>query len=151
MQNRKFLTVYFSWSGHTRKAAEKIAAVTEGRLFEITPEEPYSKLYHACLIRAKKEHDSDARPAFTGSIEEISQYSDIVIGYPVWWYTCPQIILSFLEKYDLAGKNVYLFNTHVHTGAVGTDDVKRVCRGNVHDSIVGNHLTEDSIREWLGL
>ncbi len=90
-------------------------------------------------------------PAFAGGIADLSQYTDIVIGYPAWWYTCPMIVLRFLEQYDLTGKNVYLFNTHGGSGPVGTDDVKKLCSGTVHKSIDGNHLTQDTVREWLSL
>ena len=151
MTERKFLTVYFSWGGHTGKAARLIKEVTGGDIFELRPEKSYSKIYPICAAQAKKERDKDARPSFEGGIADISQYTDIVAGYPAWWYTCPMIVLSFLEQYDLTGKNVYLFNTHGGSGSVGTDDVKKLCRGNVHKSIDGNHLTEAAVREWLNI
>ena len=151
MTERKFLTIYFSWGGHTGKAARLIKEVTGGDIFELRPEKSYSKIYPICAAQAKKERDKDARPSFEGGIADISQYTDIVAGYPAWWYTCPMIVLSFLEQYDLTGKNVYLFNTHGGSGPVGTDDVKKLCRGNVHKSIDGNHLTEAAVREWLNI
>ncbi len=151
MTERKFLTVYFSWGGHTGKAARLIKEVTGGDIFELRPEKSYSKIYPICAAQAKKERDKDARPSFEGGIADKSQYTDIVAGYPAWWYTCPMIVLSFLEQYDLTGKNVYLFNTHGGSGPVGTDDVKKLCRGNVHKSIDGNHLTEAAVREWLNI
>ena len=151
MTERKFLTVYFSWGGHTGKAARLIKEVTGSDIFELRPEKSYSKIYPICAAQAKKERDKDARPSFEGEIADISQYTDIVAGYPAWWYTCPMIVLSFLEQYDLTGKNVYLFNTHGGSGPVGTDDVKKLCRGNVHKSIDGNHLTEAAVREWLNI
>ena len=151
MTERKFLTVFFSWGGNTRKAAVLITETTGGDMFELRPEKAYSKIYPICAAQAKKERDKDARPPFSGGIADISQYTDIVLGYPAWWYTCPMIVLRFLEQYDLTGKNVYLFNTHGGSGAVGTDDIKKLCRGNVHKSIDGNHLTETYVREWLEL
>ncbi|SEH83907.1 Flavodoxin [Ruminococcus flavefaciens] len=151
MPERKFLTVFFSWGGHTRKTAKMIAKTTSGDLFELKPEKAYSKIYPICAAQAKKERDKDTRPPYVGGIADISQYTDIVIGYPAWWYTCPMIVLSFLEQYDLTGKNVYIFNTHGGSGSVGTDDIKKLCKGNVHKSIDGNHLTEADVREWLNL
>ena len=151
MPERKFLTVFFSWGGHTRKVATLIAETTGGDLFELKPEKAYSKIYPICAAQAKKERDRNVHPAFAGGIADISQYTDIVIGYPAWWYTCPMIVLRFLEQYDLTGRNVYLFNTHGGSGSVGTDDVKALCKGTVHKSIDGNHLTEAAVREWLSL
>ena len=151
MPERNFLTVFFSWGGHTRKAAKMIAETTGGDLFELKPEKAYSKIYPICAAQAKKERDRNVHPAFAGGIADLSQYTDIVIGYPAWWYTCPMIVLRFLEQYDLSGKNVYLFNTHGGSGPVGTDDIKKLCSGTVHKSIDGNHLTQDTVREWLSL
>ncbi|SFX13773.1 flavodoxin [Ruminococcus sp. XPD3002] len=151
MPERKFLTVFFSWGGHTRKAAKMIAETTSSDLFELKPEKAYSKIYPICAAQAKKERDKNVRPSFQDDIADLSKYTDIVIGYPAWWYTCPMIVLSFLEQYDFTDKNVYLFNTHGGSGSVGTDDVKKLCRGNVHKSIDGNHLTEAAVREWLSL
>ena len=34
----------------------------------------------------------------------ISNYDTILIGFPVWWYFAPNIILIFLESYDFTGK-----------------------------------------------
>ena len=40
--NNKILIAYFSCSGTTRAAAEKIARATGGELYEINPPEPYT-------------------------------------------------------------------------------------------------------------
>lgn len=39
----KTLVAYFSAQGHTKAAAEKVAAATGGELFEIHPEQPYTE------------------------------------------------------------------------------------------------------------
>ena len=54
MPERKFLTVFFSWGGHTRKAAARIAEAAGGDLFELKPEKAYSKIYPICAAQAKK-------------------------------------------------------------------------------------------------
>ena len=38
--------------------------------------------------------------------------ADVVfLGFPIWWYTAPRIINTFLEEYDFFGKHVVLFAT----------------------------------------
>lgn len=145
----KMLIAYFSWSGHTKKAAEQIARATGGDLFEIVPKKKYSKIYPICAAQAKKEHDKDMRPEVAGKVENFDEYTDIVIGYPAWWYTCPMIVLSFLEQYDFTGKNVHLFNTHMGSGSTGTEDVRKHCKGNVSQSLDANSLTDEKIKNWL--
>ena len=35
----------------------------------------------------------------------------MIIGFPVWWYTAPRIINTFIESTDLKGKDIFLFAT----------------------------------------
>ena len=89
--------------------------------FKIDPVTPYSADYKKCTEVATKELNENARPEFkNASSLDISKYDTIVLGYPIWWGDVPMIINSFLEKYDLSGKNVYLFNTHEGSGNSGT-------------------------------
>ena len=105
-----------------------------------------------CAKAAKVERDKNQRPEFIGKIENFDEYTDIVIGYPAWWHTCPMIILSFLDKYDCAGKKVHLFNTHMGSHSVGSELIREHCKGEVFDSMDANKLKQDSqIREWLKL
>jgi flavodoxin len=144
----KFLIAYFSHQGHTRKVAEYIASVTGGDLFEIIPEKKYLPGY-ACLPRVAKEVKQDLRPEIRDRVDGFDQYTDIVIGYPAWDYTCPKIIQTFVELYDFSGKEVYPFDTHGGSGALGTDKIRESCNGTVHECKDGNHLTEEQIKQWL--
>lgn len=148
----KYLIAYYSWSGHTKMTAERIARVTGGNLFEIVPTEPYPRLYARCAIAAKAERDKNARPALIGTVENFDDYTDVIIGYPAWWHTCPMIILSFLEQYDFTGKRVHLFNTHMGSHSVGTELIREHCKGEVIESKDANELKQESqINAWLGL
>lgn len=148
----KTLIAYFSWSGHAKMTAERIARVTGGNLFEIVPVEKYPRLYARCAIMAKAERDKNARPALIGKIENFEEYTDVIIGYPAWWHTCPMIILSFLEQYDFTGKTVHLFNTHMGSHSVGTELIREHCKGEVIESKDANELKQESqIKAWLGL
>ena len=35
----------------------------------------------------------------------------VFVGYPIWWYDAPMIVLTFLEGSDLSGKTVIPFAT----------------------------------------
>ena len=132
--------------------AERIARVTGGNLFEIVPVTKYPRLYARCAIMAKAERDKNARPELIGKVENFDDYTDVIIGYPAWWNTCPMIILSFLEQYDFTGKKVHLFNTHMGSHSVGTELIREHCKGEVFDSKDANELKQETqIRAWLGL
>ncbi len=118
----KELVVYFSVYGTAKIVAEEIAGQTGADLVEIEPVIPYDsdREHYDTLARlAKKEHDEDQRPAIKNEID-IASYDRIYIGYPMWWYTFPMIIYTFFDQYDLSGKTIIPFNTHMGSGDGGT-------------------------------
>ncbi|MCM1345312.1 MAG: hypothetical protein NC246_15935 [Muribaculaceae bacterium] len=150
MADRKFLVVYFSWSGNAKKTAIRIAEKLGADSFEIVPAEPYSQVYDECLKQVIREVEENLLPDYQGDAPNFEDYTDIILGYPAWAYTCPKIILSFIEKHDFTGKKVHLFNTHLGSGSVGTEDIRKACRGavSVDKSIDANRLTDQDIEKW---
>ena len=68
------------------------------------------------------------RPAIAGNVENISEYKDIYLGFPIWWYVAPTIINTFLESHNLTGKNVILFATSGGSGFGNTvKELKESC------------------------
>lgn len=45
-----------------------------------------------------------------------------MIGFPVWWYTAPTIINTFIESLDLIGKTLIPFCTSGETGIEGCEN-----------------------------
>ena len=41
----------------------------------------------------------------------MAQYDVVFVCVPVWWYTAPMPVYTFLEQYDLSGKTVIPFCT----------------------------------------
>lgn len=116
----KALILYFSCTGTTRTAAERIAALCDADLMEIVPAEPYSAAdlsYNNDSCRANREmNDPDARPAIAGDPIDLADYDTVFLGYPIWWGTMPRIINTFLDTYDLSGKVVLPFCTSGSSG-----------------------------------
>ena len=111
----KTLICYFSASGITKSIAEKLAETTGGDLFAIEPTEKYTS---ADLDWTDKESrssiemaDKSYRPAITKTAGNLEDYDKIVIGFPVWWYTVPTIVNTFIEENDLLNKKIYVFVT----------------------------------------
>jgi flavodoxin len=111
----KTLVAFFSATGTTKALAEKVAAVTGGDLYEIKPEVPYTSADLDWTVKTSRSSvemaDKNSRPAIVKDLENASDYGTIYIGFPVWWYTAPTIINTFLETYDFSGKNVVFFAT----------------------------------------
>ena len=112
----KVLVAYFSATGTTEKLAEYAADATGADLYEIQPEKPYTAEdldYGDSDSRSSVEMDDpDARPAISGSVENMEQYDIVIIGYPNWWASIPMPIASFLEEYDFSGKTIVPFCSH---------------------------------------
>lgn len=111
----KTLIAYFSASGVTKNVAEKLSKAIGGNLFEIEPVTKYTKEdldWTNKESRSTKEmNDLNFRPPVKSKVSNLSNYNNIVIGFPVWWYTAPTIINTFIEENDLSNKNIYVFVT----------------------------------------
>lgn len=111
----KTLVVYFSATGTTKAAAQKLAKEFNADLFEITPEQPYTDAdldWRDKQSRSTIEmQDKSSRPAINGRCENIADYDVVWIGFPVWWYTAPTIVNTFIEAHDLSGKTLNVFAT----------------------------------------
>ena len=119
---KKTLVAYFSATGNTRAAAERLAKETNADLFEIAPEVPYTEAdldWRDKTSRSTLEmQDKASRPAIKSTCDNIADYDTVWIGFPVWWYTVPTIVNTFVEAHDLSGKVLNVFATS------GGSDVK---------------------------
>lgn len=104
----KTLVAYFSWSGNTEAVVKHIAEKTGADIFRIERVEAYSTDYYTCADEAKLEVDKKTFPAIKGLPENFDKYDTIIVAVPVWWYTAPMPVRTFLEKsgLDWSGKTV---------------------------------------------
>ncbi|MBQ3125691.1 MAG: flavodoxin [Clostridia bacterium] len=114
------LVAYFSASGVTAAAAEKLALALSADLHEIKPAVPYTKAdldWRDAASRSSVEMKNPAsRPALADDTLDAAAYDTIYLGFPIWWYVAPTIINTFLEAHDLAGKTIVLFATSGGSG-----------------------------------
>ena len=170
------LVTYFSWAdnaavegevdavsspsvtkpGNVEQLALWVQERTGGELFSIRVTEPYPSDWDECLERANEEKADGARPELAQSVENMEDYDVIFLGYPNWWYSCPTAILSFLEEYDLSGKQIYLFCSHGTGGlASSVEDI----RAAIPNSSISEHVfdvyeedaasSKQDIETWL--
>ena len=116
--------------GNTEIIAEIIAEQTQGELFQIKTVTPYPDVYRETTDIAQKEKNENARPALIGSIENMSDYDVIYLGYPIWWSDMPMAVYTFLESYDFSGKTIIPFCTHGGGGLGNTlQSIRTACPG----------------------
>ena len=152
---KKTLVSYFSASGVTKGAAEQLAAVAGADLHEIKPAQPYTD---ADLDWTDKQSrstiemkDKNSRPAITDKLANMLDYDVIYVGFPIWWYTCPTIINTFMESYDFKGKTVIPFATS------GGSSIKKACEDlktaypdvNWKEGKLLNRASKKELENWI--
>ena len=155
-QMDKVLVAYFSASGVTKVAAEKLAKITEADLFEIKPEVPYTKEdldWMDDKSRSSVEMSNELfRPAIAEKLENMDEYDTIYLGFPIWWYVAPTIINTFLESYDMSGKIIILFATSGGSGFGHTiENLEDSCNAAVLKcgKVLNGSDLEEEIRAWI--
>ncbi len=122
---QKVLVAYFSASGTTKGVAQQLAEVAGADLHEIKPEKPYTDAdldWQDKQSRSSVEmQDKNSRPAITAKLQNMKDYDVVYVGFPIWWYTCPTIINTFMEAYDFQGKTIIPFATS------GGSSIKKAC------------------------
>lgn len=112
---KKILVAYFSATGTTQQVAGQLAKVMNADLHEIKPEKAYTSDdldWHNSQSRSSVEmNDPKSRPAITDKFTNMSDYDVVFVGFPIWWYTAPTIINTFMESYDFSGKTIIPFAT----------------------------------------
>ena len=111
IDSNKILIVYYSRSGNTEQLAQLIHSYVGGDMIELETEKQYAEDYDTILEEAEKEKQEQARPALKSTIEDISQYDYIFIGYPIWWADTPMAILTFMESHSFTNKTLIPFCT----------------------------------------
>lgn len=116
----KKLVAYFSASGVTKRAAEKLAKEQGADLFEIRPVQPYTDADLNWMDKKSRStlemKDKSSHVEIAEKVENMDQYDEIFVGFPIWWGVAPHIVNSFLEQYDLSGKTISPFATSGGSG-----------------------------------
>ena len=96
----KTLVAFFSASGVTEHAAQELARLAHADLYQILPQTPYTRAdldwtnsHSRSTVEMK---DLSFRPPIAGHLDNAEVYEVIFVGFPIWWYTAPTIINTFL-------------------------------------------------------
>ena len=109
------LVAYFSPTGTTKKAGEALARNLGADAFEIKAKKPYTAHDLDWTDKGSRSSlemkDEASRPEMAEPAPDLSAYSTIYIGFPIWWGVAPRIISTFIESADMAGKELVIFAT----------------------------------------
>lgn len=126
---KKTIIAYFSASGVTKSVALKMKDVIGCDIFEITPVNIYTNNdlnWNDKQSRSSKEmEDKSARPKVLNKLNNVADYDNVVIAFPIWWGVAPRIINTFIEENNLNGKRLYVLATSGGSGvSYALEDLK---------------------------
>ena len=152
----KKLTAYFSASGVTAAVAKMLAEAAGTDLYEIRPQTPYTSADLDWTDKASRSSvemkDKSSRPPLADRDARVEDYDTIFLGFPIWWYTAPTIINTFLERYDFTGKTIVLFATSGGSDLGGSaDDLKASVPGAVirGKRLLNGPQTKEELAAWV--
>ena len=153
---KKALIAYFSASGTTADVAKRLATAANADIYEIKPAKPYKSADLNWMDKNSRSSlemkDKSSRPALNDRDAQIENYDLIFIGYPVWWYTAPTIINTFLESYEFSGKTVVLFATSGGSGfGSAVNDLKvSAPKATIKEGrILNGRPSVEMLRDWV--
>ena len=151
MLGKKTAVIYFSRSGVTKGIAEQFPLEEGDRMIEIIPSVPYPKSYFKTLARAKAEIEGNVSVDLENAKQDLALYERILIGFPIWFWTCPKAVTSFISENNLKGKTIYPFCT---SGGIqiteAVDEIKRTADGAiVKKGIRFKKYSEDTLLKLL--
>lgn len=149
------LVAYFSTGGVTAKAAQSLAKAAAADLYEIKPKKPYTRDDLDWMNKKSRSsvemNDPSSRPELAETTANIGGYDVIFVGFPIWWYTAPTIIKTFLEAYDFGGKIIVPFATSGGSGLGKTAQTLQEIVPNAKvqpGKILNGKLDATELREW---
>ena len=96
-------------------------------------------------------NDKSSRPAVAKKLGNMSEYDEVFVGFPIWWYIAPTIVNTFLEGYDLAGKTIIPFATSGGSGMGETNEyLANSCKGAklVEGMVFRRNVGADELKKW---
>ena len=151
----KRLVAFFSASGTTKAVAKMIASVAHADLFEILPKILYTDSDLNWMDEKSRTSvemsDKKFRPEMVNKEINMTDYDEIFLGFPIWWYVAPTIINAFLEKYDFSGKKIILFATSGGSGFGNTVEELQpsASAATIIEGKVLNHASKQQIADWV--
>ena len=127
----KKLVVYYSYTGNTKKIAKIIQEKLNCDILELTPKIPFSTDYQTVVDEYQNNSIDNKKVEINNINIDFSEYDEIIIGTPVWWYTISPVVTTFLKKYDLSTKKVYLFATNAEWLGRTFKDFEKLCNDKI--------------------
>ena len=80
------------------------------------------------MNQGHQEVNRDFRPPLKTDLTKLTEFQNIILCSPIWWYTFAPVIKSFLGEIDTEGKTIIPFITNGGYGlGHSLEDLKKIC------------------------
>ena len=157
-QSGKTLVVYYSATGNTKAVAEMIAQETNGDLFEIEPQDPYSNEdlnwtdENSRVTREYENEDERNVELVSTTVDNWEDYDTVFVGYPIWWGIAAWPVNTFVENNDFTGKTVVPFCTSSSSGLGQSGELLAQAAGSgdwQEGQSFQSRTSASEVQEWL--
>ncbi len=157
-QSGKTLVVYYSATGNTKAVAEMIAEETNGDLFEIEPQDPYSNEdlnwtdENSRVTREYENEDERNVELVSTTVDNWEDYDTVFVGYPIWWGIAAWPVNTFVENNDFTGKTVVPFCTSSSSGLGQSGELLAQAAGSgdwQEGQRFQSRTSASEVQEWL--
>lgn len=135
--NAKTIIVYYSYTNNVNRIVSELRTQIDADVIRVEPAEKgldYAANNYAigsALISAIRNNPNNASsyPAIDPVDVDMSQYSTVIIGAPLWWSNMAAPLQTFLFQHgkEMAGKNIGLIVSSASSGISGVEsDAKRL-------------------------
>ncbi len=154
----KTLVVYFSATGNTEEAANAVAQLTGGDLFELEPADPYTDDDLDWTVegsRVNVEHEDESLrniELVADTVDDWNSYDTVFIGYPIWWGIAAWPVNTFVEANDFTGKTVIPFCTSASSGLGQSGELLANLAGTgdwQEGQRFASSVSQEDVQEWL--
>lgn len=168
MAQAKTLIVYYSYTNTCKTTAEYLSTKISGAdLLAVTPAEILCYDCNNYAIGMQELNDINANPdsesaypAITTTIDNLADYSAVVIVTPLWWSQMAAPMQTFLFKYgsQMAGKSIFMIVASASSGISGVVSraKKLIPNGNfvtpslhIYSSDVRGTSYRTKVDQWL--
>lgn len=150
------LILYYTYHGNTQRIAERIHAAIGGDIARIDTVAPYTSDYDDVVAQGEREVKRGYLPPLKPMDIDLDRYDTVVLGTPVWWYTCSPAMRAFLTAHDLSGKTVYPFATNGGWLGRSIRDMRALCPGaafqpglDVHFDDTTQRTPDADVDRWI--
>ena len=108
---QKTLVLYYSETGSTKTVAEELQKQLGADIESIEAVKPYSGNFQETIQRGQHEMQSGLWPELKPLKSTLAKYDVIFLGYPIWFGTYANPIVTLVKGNDFAGNSIVPFCT----------------------------------------